>query len=295
MVFRNPFKLIKKIFKNLYFLTFLNGFLLASLFYFNMEGKYENSLFLAIKKSIDHRIDANDTQDSIVVKTMQTCNELLHNRAPIFSESELDPFKTDYIHATTVDLMTTRGACGSYSMVLARMLQISHYPVRIAQMKAHGIYAAHNVLEVYTNTGWAVLDPTFNVYFKKPNAGLASFEDVENNWNYYTRQLPVGYDTSYKYEDVRYTNWEKIPILSPAVKKTLDLFIGKQRANKISMRTYFLKMYDFYYYLTLFIYIPIFFITFRRFIKTKVFPRRDIPLTVANLIKYGKPHIIAHT
>jgi hypothetical protein len=147
------------------------------------------------------------------------------------------------------------------------------------------------VLEVNTNTGWAVLDPTFDVYFKKPNAGMASFADVEGNWKYYTSQLPAGYDTSYKYEDVRYTNWEKIPILLPAVKKTLDFLLGEQRAGKISMRTYFLKVYDIYFYLTLLIYIPIFFVTFKRFVKTKVFPKSDIPITFANLVKYAKPHI----
>ncbi len=291
MAFKYSLRLLKKIFKNLYFLTFLNGFLIASLFYFKMEGNYEDSLFAAIKKSVDKQIDADDTQDSIVVKTMHVCNELLHNRASIFNDNDMAGFESDYMHPSSVDLMTTRGACGSYSIVLARLLQISHYPIRIAQMKAHGIFAAHNVLEVYTNTGWAVLDPTFNVYFKKPNAGMASFADVEANWKYYTSQLPAGYDTSYKYEDVRYTNWGKIPLLLPAAKKTLDLFLGPQRAEKISIRTYFLKMYDVYFYLAILLYIPIFLVTFKRFVKTKIFPRSDIPLTFANLVKYSKPHI----
>ncbi|MDR3713236.1 MAG: transglutaminase domain-containing protein [Puia sp.] len=292
MALRQPFRLLKKILKNLYFLTFLNGFLIASLFYFRMEGNYEDSLFASIKRSVDRQIDADDTQDSIVVKTMHVCNELLHNRARIFSEDPIDEgVKSDYFHPTSVDLMTTRGACGSYSMVLARLLQLSNYPIRIAQMKAHGIFAAHNVIEVYTNTGWAVLDPTFNVYFKKPgHSGMASFADVESNWKYYISQLPAGYDTSYKYEDVRYTNWEKIPVVLPAAKKLLGLFIGSQKVDKISIRTYFLRMYNIYFVVTLLLYIPIFLLTFKRFVKTKIFPRPDIPITFANLIKYSKPH-----
>ena len=37
--------MIRRVFGNLYFLTFLNGFLLASLFYFKMEANYEKELF----------------------------------------------------------------------------------------------------------------------------------------------------------------------------------------------------------------------------------------------------------
>ena len=40
--------MIRRVFGNLYFLTFLNGFLLASLFYFKMEANYEKELFQAI-------------------------------------------------------------------------------------------------------------------------------------------------------------------------------------------------------------------------------------------------------
>ena len=34
---------------------------------------------------------------------------------------------------------------------------------------------------------------------------------------------------NYSYEDVRYSNWTKIPVVFPAIKKILDLTIGKQK------------------------------------------------------------------
>ena len=159
-------------------------------------------------------------------------------------------------------------------------------------MKAHGKFAAHNVVEAKTTNGWAVLDPLFDVYFIKPNSGLASFADVQGNWDYYKKQLPSNYDFNYRYEDVRYSNWGKIPLILPAAKKVLDFVLGKEKADAISLRVYFLKMYDFYFMLTLILYIPVFILTLRKLIKTKIFPQPNIPLTPANIIKYSKVRLI---
>ena len=284
--------MIRHFFRNLYFLTFLNGFLLATLFYFKMEANYEQELFKAIQSNIDTKINLSDNQDSIVVKVMQACHALLTDRLSVFRNQNMDGFKVDYVHPSSIDLMTGQGACGSYSIVLARTLENYDYPVRIAQMKAHGKFAAHNVVEAKTTNGWAVLDPLFDVYFIKPNSGLASFADVQGNWDYYKKQLPSNYDFNYRYEDVRYSNWGKIPLILPAAKKVLDFVLGKEKADAISLRVYFLKMYDFYFMLTLILYIPVFILTLRKLIKTKIFPQPNIPLTPANIIKYSKVRLI---
>jgi transglutaminase superfamily protein len=290
MVFKFISKTLKKAFKNLFFLMFLNGFLLASLFYFKMESSYEEGLFLSIKAGIDNKIDSNDTQDSIVVKAMRACNFLMANRSDMFSNNSLG-LEADLLHPTSVDLMTTRGACGSYSTVLARILQAYHYPIRIAQMKANGYFGAHNLVEVKTaNSGWVILDPTFNLAFVRPDARLASFNDVKNNWAYYSKQTPPDYDQHYRYEDVRYSDWEKIPVILPAIKGILTFFMGAEKVNEMSIRVFFLKIYSIYFYISLILYIPIFLLTMRRFVKTQIFPDQNIPLTFRNLIKYIKPH-----
>jgi hypothetical protein len=274
---------------------FLNGFLLASLFYFKMEDTYENGLFASIKGSIDNSLDNDDTQDSIVVKAMTTCHELMSNRAPIFEgRNALGP-RSDFFHATSVDLMTTQGACGSYSQVLARILKTYHYPVRIAQMKANGTWAAHNIVEVKLNHGWVILDPTFDAHWVRPDGKLASFDDVHKDWNYYSQQVPSNYDKQYRFEDVRYSNWTKVPVIMPAAKGLLDLLLGKARADSISLRTWFLQIYTIYFYVFLLLYVPIFFFTVRRLIRTKVFPSPDIPLTFRNLIKYMRPVVRQNT
>ncbi len=188
--------------------------------------------------------------------------------------------------------MTARGACGSFSMVLARILQGYKFPVRIAQMKANGVFGSHIVVEALTDHGWIVLDPLYNIYFKNPSHQLASFNDVKENWNYYKSQLPPGYDMNYQYEDVRYSNWTKIPVVLPAIKKILDLTLGKQRADGISLRTYFLRKYVLCYNIILILFIIVFSYTIIKLIKAKVFPQKNIPVTFSNIYKYFRLRFI---
>lgn len=284
---RYPFRILRLAFRNLYFLMFLNGFLLASLFYFKMESFYEDGLFASIKTTIDAHIDSNDNADSIAVKAMGTCYHLLSNKGSTFYKADLGP-EADVIHSTSFDLMTTRGACGSYSQVLARILKTYHIPVRIAQMKAGGYFGAHNIVEANVGDNWVVLDPTYNLCFRRPDSKLADFNDVHGDWAYYSKQVPSDYNPIYRYEAVRYTNWTKIPIISPAARSLLSLLIGRERTDTFSLRTYFMNIYQVYVYVLLLLYIPLLLITLRGLLKTKVFPDPGIPVTIPNVFKYLK-------
>jgi|SRR5450432_1009847 len=280
--------MIRRIFGNLYFLTFLNGFLLASLLYLKMEASYENELFQAIRTDINSKIKASESEDSVLVHILHESHALMLNRESVFEGKEFGGIKSDLIEPASIDLMTARGACGSYSVVLARILQEYKYDVRIAQMKAYGVFAKHNIVEAKTSHGWVVLDPLFDIYFINPANKLAGFEEIKNNWAYYTSQLPPGYDMNYRYEDVRYTNWTKIPILLPAVKKILDWTIGKQAADTISFRVFFLKKYNICFSIFGVIFIFVFAITLVKLLKAKVFPQKNIPVTFANVYKYTR-------
>lgn len=282
---RYPFRILRLAFRNLYFLMFLNGFLMASLFYFKMESYYEDGLFASIKSNIDATIDKDDNTDSLVVKAMNTCYHLLSNKGSTFYNGSFGP-EADVVHSTAFDLMTTRGACGSYSQVLARILKTYHIPVRIAQMKAGGFYGAHNVVEAEVGNNWVVLDPTYDLCFHRPDSKLANFNDVHADWAFYSKQVPSDYNPIYRYEDVRYTNWTKIPIISPAAKSVLSLFIGRERANTFSIRTLFMNTYQVYVYVLVALYIPLLLITLRGMLKTKVFPSPEIPVTIRNVVKY---------
>ncbi len=278
--------MLKRVFGNLYFLTFLNGFLLASLFYFNMEANFEQEVFQAIHADINTKLHPGDSEDSVVVKVMHTTHNLMVNREPVFARQAFTGIKSSIIGPTSIDLMTGKGACGSFSMVLARVLQAYRFDVRIAQMKAYGAFAGHNIVEARTSHGWVVMDPLLDVYFINPSGKMASFAEVQHDWNHYSRQVPAGYDMNYRYEDVRYANWTKIPVFLPAVKKMLDFTLGKTAADSFSMRTYFLRKYTLCFNIVLSIFILVLAFTIFRLIKAKVFPRPNIPVTFANLYKY---------
>jgi hypothetical protein len=72
----------------------------------------------------------------------------------------------------------------------------------------------------------------------------------------------------------------------PAIKKILDKTIGKQEADTISLRTYFLRKYDICFNIVLVLFLFVFSFTLLRLIKAKVFPQKNIPVTFSNVYKY---------
>lgn len=261
--------LIRTVARNLYVLVFLNGFLLAALLCFKIQASYENGLFASIKSNINDHLDINDNADSIVVKSMNVCYYLMKPRAVTFNNdaaAAMGP-EAGLFRSTAVDLMTASGACGSYSQVLARIIDTYHYPVRIAQMKAYGYFGAHNIVEVYTGKTWVVLDPTFNLRFIRPDGQLASFADVHGDWTYYSKQLPAEYDLNYRYEDVRYTNWTKVPVILPAIRKILSTFLGAARVDGFSLRAHFMNTYTVCFNIFLILEIGLMLATIKRMFK----------------------------
>ena len=257
-----------------------------------MQSHVEYRVFEFVKESIASQLDADDNKDSVAVKAMHFCHHLMsfegHSYAPA-----ADLGLPGFFHSTTIDLLTARGACGSYSEVLGRMIASYDYPVRIGQMKARGASAAHTVLEVWTESSWIVLDPTYDLYFIRPDHRIASFEDVERNWPLYATQVPEGYNKEYQYEGVRYTNWSKIPILMPFCKMLLDISIGQARADKICLRSHFLSPYRTLYHVLLYIYISLLALQCvrlyrKRFLRSKT-RKIDLPDSnpPASIIRFG--------
>jgi hypothetical protein len=153
-------------------------------------------------------------------------------------------------------------------------------------MKAGGVWAAHNVVEAYTGTHWVLLDPTYDLAFVKPNNQLASFSDVHSDWAYYSKQVPEGYNPIYKYDDVRYSNWSKFPVVAPMIKKLLTRLSADEYADGISIRVMFIDTYKVYYELFLLLESLLLIATIRVYIRSRFFPSPNMPITVKNLTKY---------
>jgi hypothetical protein len=249
-------------------LVFLNGFLIASLFYFYIEDNYEKKVFETLALFVNSKtpVTAN-REEALLLNSLHITHYLGTSRSNIFSIKEVQSFKSSVIHPVTYDLMTTNGACGSYSYILSRLLNELNITNRIAQMKVNGKYGGHILVEAKTSKGWVVLDGSYNLYFKKENGQLASFNDVQNNWDYYRTQVPANYDLRYKFDGVRYTNWNKIPIIMPLIKGILRLVVGKEAADHFSFRTFFLRKFHLLFEVTLFICLVCLGVAIRNFLR----------------------------
>lgn len=247
---------LKRILNNIYVLLFLNGFFFASMALLYTEGNYESQIF----KSLAGEIKGNSpsiqsiSPDTIVLRCLHLTNQLEKSRSILFGKRPVSSFKADYLSPLTVDLMTGQQACGGFSYVLGRLLQEMQIDFRFAQMKVNGMFGGHILVEAKLQYGWVVLDPLYDLYFVKPNGKLASFEDVKNDWAYFKTQVPEDYKEDYKYEAVRYTNWEKIPILMPALKSIMNLTMGEEATENYSIRNLFLRKFDMLFYSTIVLY-----------------------------------------
>ena len=239
----NFLKLLFNKLTHLYLLLFLLGFTIASVLYFKMEAKYGDEIFEAISHYIVRDSIGKNNPDTFFVRALNTTNSFEHNRLSVFKNQEIKGWKANIFHPITVDLITGNGACGSASKILARILKANNYQVRFAQMITDNSWGRHIIIEVKKNDKWIVLDPLFNIYFKDSLGNFASFNDVHKNFEYYKKQLPNNYPMEYNYAGVIYTNWNKIKLIGPATKSILNVVIGKQKADEISLRSYALRPY----------------------------------------------------
>lgn len=290
---------MKKRFKTYYpfinrfhILFFLNGALLALTLYFYSEDSYERKLFAALANNVkQHSTAFANTfpylKDSgILITSLHTVHAAVKSSRDVFDGNSITGFKADFISPLTVDLMTGKDACGSYSMVMARVLKELGTEVRMVQMKVDGEYGGHIILEAKGKEGWVVFDPLYDLYFKRPDGGLASFKDVQQNWGYYQLQVPADYDHKYRYEGYRYTNWNKIPVVMPVAKKILDWTVGKEKADGFSLRILALRKFRLFFIGTLTVYLLLLSYTLITLAKRKVSVRTN---TVDNGEKFLAP------
>lgn len=265
-------KPIKKIFcaiSNLYFLVFINGVLLASMVYFKMEATYDEQIFGAIARHIIRDSIGQNNEDTFLVRALDLANDFEQNRLDVFKHQEIKGFKANVFHPVTMDLITGNGACGSASAILARILKAYGYKVRFAQMITSSNKVGHILIEVQKKKQWVVMDPLYNFYLKDSTGKFASFNDVHKNFAYYKKQFPQNYPMEYNYAGVNYTNWNKIKLIGPLTKGILNIFMGKEKADEISIRPYILRSYHILFLLTRLFLIPLALFTAWKFWKKR--------------------------
>jgi hypothetical protein len=235
-------------FYNVIFLTSILfvGFILGVMLFLKLSSNYEELLF--------NRIIAKTFETSRVLKDEEkalgllgSTYKLLNPRKNFFGGKEWLSVRDKLLRSSDIQLLDG-GACGTHSHVLAKLLKQSGISVRIAQMKCGKKYGCHIVVEAKISNKFVVLDPLYNLSFRNTNGQLASFSEISQDWDFYKKQVPEDYEMKMKYEGVRYTNWDKIPVVMPLIKELLKTFFGDDAEN-ISIRSYVLNLYLTYFYI----------------------------------------------
>lgn len=173
----------------------------------------------------------------------------------------MTPMKTRLFRSGDMQLLDASGSCGNFSHVLAEFCKTLGMPVRMVQLKQNGYYGAHIIVEAKVDGKWAAADCLFKMYFVKPDSSLASMEEVRKDVAYFAKQFPPNYPYADAYADFRYTNWDKIPVIMPAFKWLLTQIKGEEFIASFSLRSYLLNLHKAQFFILLFLYIPVFFIT----------------------------------
>lgn len=198
---------------------------------------YEDVLFDRI---VAAKVESGWTDEKKVAVLTNAAHELVKYRAEIFTNLPPSGLRERWLRSAEVDLMTGRGACGSFTSVLARLLDRAGIGYRVAQMycEASG-WGCHIILEANVGGRWVTADALYDVVFP------AGAKDVGERWDEFRALTPPDYEQSYRYADIRYTNWTKVPVLMPAVKSVLDRF-APEFSRTLSIRSYVLNVYRTY-------------------------------------------------
>jgi hypothetical protein len=219
--------------------------LLVFLIFILIEWQHENNLYRNIGRMA--QIHASSKADTAVVQeAMISLNASMQARSAIFQGHETLSWKQSLFQSADIHLMYGSGACGGYSMVLARTLQMLGYDVRIGQLKAiKGGWGAHIIIEYYSKTlrKWVMIDPLFTFIPRTKSGNMASIQYVAKNWAAFEGQMPEDFKNQYRYTSVRYTNWDKFGGVMKPYYGLAKLFMGKAYADTICLRMYRLSTF----------------------------------------------------
>jgi hypothetical protein len=233
---------MKHLLKRIFRLNYVFYFFFSSTLFLYLPQRYEKKVLESYVEYATKEIafDKNN-QEKLALHVMNKMYYAMNECGTKSIDLKFNWLEVALTSPTMVFGMSKDGACGGYSLVLAQVLQKLGFEIRPLQMKVGNKFGGHIVLEVKINEKWCVVDPLYNLSFKNSLNQLASAKDLKQNWNFYKTQLPTGYNSTYKYDDFRYSNWERFSYFGSFIKNTISLFCGKEKAETFSFRSKFLN------------------------------------------------------
>jgi len=204
----------------------------------HLMADYEDALFDQIVASVVQP-QWPETQ-KIAVLTAET-HALLKDRAKFFVNHGYVGPSTSWLTSADVHLLDGRGVCRSHASVLGRLLDRAGIQFRIVRIyfPAKGTWACHLGIEARAEGKWRAIEPFDNIVFP------VDYLELSRHWADYKALAPSGYDPHLYQAEIRYTNWRRIPVIMPVIKKILDRTAPKF-ASTFSLRRYLLNAYRVY-------------------------------------------------
>ena len=213
--------------------------LLAGVFW--IQARREDRLFGRFVEATV-RAEMSDSEKSVAL--MHGVHRLLAPRTYAFA-GDSSAFDR-WLPASLTRILIEGGACGAQSRVLARALQVAGLEARLVQLRVAGFWGAHIVAAARVDSRWVPLDPLLDVALTDADGRLADIEAVSRAWESYAPQIPEGNRHRVDYREFRYTNWEQVPVLLPAVRTGLGWVLGEERVGGLSLRAHVLNVHRLY-------------------------------------------------
>ena len=199
-------------------------FILA--FLFQIQGRKEKTFLRGVAHGWRDRPLAlvshlSNQEEAVALSVMNSVHHMMKNREDVVRSASLGN-PSSFFRWISEDLNDPGGQCGGYSNVLGRLLMELGYDVRKIGLEKGKVLSYHQVIEVKLNDRWVVLDPWFNLVFRKPDGSFAGASDLSHNWKYYGQQTPDQYPPDYDYQAYHYTNWKRMGVVGKILKRIID-------------------------------------------------------------------------
>ena len=211
-------------FKTVFFPLAFSCFTLSV--FFNNQARKEKMFLLGVahcwrEQSLVLFSDTNSREAAAALALMHSVHRVMRDREAVVCGASLGN-PSSLFRWVSEDLNDPGGACGGYSNALGRLLMELGYDVRKIGLEKGEVMSNHQVIEVRLNDRWVVLDPWFNLVFRKPDGSFAGAADLARNWTYFSRQTPDRYPPDYDYQAYHYTNWKRLGWIGKMLRKIVD-------------------------------------------------------------------------
>ncbi len=132
-----------------------------------------------------------------------------------------------------------RGPCGSKSRLVKAILKAGGDAVRLRLLLDDEGTSVHTVVEVRDGDRWILADPTYGIVYHLRDGRGATAEDLGADTALFRAHVDTipGYGAGYDYDAHTLLNWEKVPILLPAIRDLLTRVMGAERVAEIKRPT----------------------------------------------------------